>query len=489
MRVVVVLAIVGHFLRMFALAFVAPLGFAVVTGHWESALDFAVGLIATLAFGFMFAPVKASERRVLHRAEALAVVAATWFSIALFGAIPYFMAGMTFVDAFFESMSGFTTTGATVVTDFTYFDQPFFLWRAMSQWFGGLGVVALFVVILPRLGIAGRQLFFAEASGAPGEAVSPQVRSAAGRLWILYVGLTVLAFVLLLVVGFDPYNAICHALTTIPAGGFSPHPESIMGFANPAAEWIITAFMVVAGISFPLLYVSVTRYPLRLLRDTELRFFLFVVVAATVAIALMMMRDDGALDAEDAFRKSAFQVAALISGTGYASTDYNLWGDHLKIVLLMVMIIGGCAGSAAGGPKAIRHLLVGKHLLREFRQVLHPRAVLTIQYKGRAVSDEVMRTIFSLVIIYVGSYFAVGALLTLFGHDLVTAFSSAVATVGNVGPAFNDAGPMGNFAFYGDPEKIIMTLGMWVGRLEIVTVLALFHLDVLRDIHWRRFKG
>ncbi|MCB9734965.1 MAG: TrkH family potassium uptake protein [Deltaproteobacteria bacterium] len=489
MRVLVVLAIVGRLLRLFSLAFVPPLLFAVFDAEWTVAANFGIALGATLVFGFLFPMVEKEEMRVLHRAEALAVVSLTWLAIALFGAIPFSLAGLSFADSFFEAMSGFTTTGATILTDFSMekWGKAFFLWRAMTQWIGGMGVIALFVVVLPKLGIAGRQLFFAEASGAPGEAVSPSVRHAASRLWGLYVALTAVLIGLLVGVGYDVYDAVCNAFTTLAAGGFSPNGESIMGYHNPAGEWILTVFMVISGMSFPLLYVTLLRRPLAIFRDEEFRFYLLATVLGAVGLALVLMNRHG-VEAGEAIRAGAFQAASIISSTGFASADYNLWGDAAKIIIFFLMLFGGCAGSAAGGPKAIRHLLVMKHIFREFKRVLHPRAVIAIKYKGKAVDDNIMRTIFTLVLVFMAVYFFLGVFLVLSGHDIITAFSASLATVGNVGPGVNAAGPMGNFAFFGDGEKVVMTLGMWLGRLEMLTVLSLVHWHVWRDLHWRRFK-
>ena len=487
MRVVVVLAIVGRFLRMFAWAFLPPLGLAIYEQDADSILHFSVALVATLAFGLLFAAIKVEEMRVLHRAEALAVVAFTWLAIALFGAIPFEMAGIPFIDALFESMSGFTTTGATILTDFSAYSRSFFLWRGMTQWFGGLGVIALFVVVLPRLGIAGRQLFFAEASAAPGEAVSPQVRHAAKRLWLLYTLLSLAMIAALIAVDMDPFDAVCNTLGTLPAGGFSPNGASYLGYNNPAAEWITTGFMIISGMSYPLLYVTLTRKPRGLFRDGEFLLYFSVIAAASLLVAGLLVYHHG-YDLGYALRAGAFQVASLISSTGFASEDFNLWGDASKAILVFVMIVGGCAGSAAGGPKVIRHLLVAKHILRELKRVVHPRAVVALKYKGAAISDSVMRAMFTVVVLFIGTYFILGVVLTLFGHDLVTSFAASLATVGNIGPGFNAAGPMGNFAFFGDPEKILMFFGMWLGRLEIATVLALVFSDVWRDLHWRHFK-
>ena len=489
MRILVVLAVVGRLIRMFAVAFVPPTLHALYEGHLETAGHFIIALAVTLLAGFVFAPFLERSSN-LRRAEALATVAFTWFTIGLCGAIPYSLGGMPFVDAFFESIAGFTTTGATIITDFAAWDSSFFLWRSMTQWFGGLGIIALFVLVLPSLGIAGRQLFFAESSAAPGETLSPQVRHAAKRLWLLYVGLTALMTGLLVAVDVPFYDALCNSLTTLPAGGFSPHPQSIMGYANPAMEWITTAFMFISGMSFPLVYVTLFRRPWAIVRDGEFLFYFGWFVALSLGISALLVRDapeNAPMATEDAVRLAFFQVASLMSSTGFASTDFNLWGDSSRALLIIALIIGGCAGSAAGGPKVVRLLLFCKHILRELGRVLHPRAIASIRFKGQIVPDDTMRAVLSLVALYMASYLIVGTILVIDGADLVSGYSAALATFGNAGPGLNEVGPMGSFANFSDFSKVVMTLGMWIGRLEIITVLALLHGHVLRNLRWRRF--
>jgi len=476
MRVLLVLGVIGQLIRLFSLAFLPPTVQAVWDGNWAEFAFFAGPLFLTQAVG------AAAQRApqptgTIQRAEALAVVAGTWLTIAVLGALPYAFSGLHPVDALFESMSGFTTTGATILTDFESHGRAFYLWRAMTQWFGGLGVIALFVVILPRLGIAGRQLFFAEASRAPGEAISPSAQMAARRLWILYTVMTLVLAALLRVTGMDTYDSVVHALTTLSAGGFSPNGNSIAGYANPAAEWILCLFMLLSGTSFTLQYRAFTGKPLALIRDGEFLFYLATVTSLTFLLALVL----GGFDFST-LRTSLFQITSLVSSTGYASTDYNLWKDNARGLLIVAMVIGGCAASASGGPKAIRWLLVFKHIAREIRRTLHPRAVITLRYKGATVSDEIMRSVFMLVVLFLVGHFACGVLLVLLGHDLVLAFSAALACFGNVGPAFGVAGPMGNFAGFDHASKLVLTAAMWVGRLEVVTVLALLHPDVLREI-------
>jgi trk system potassium uptake protein TrkH len=482
-RLSLVFGVIGHLLRLFSVAFLPPIALALADQELVIAEHFAVALAAAAGVGWYFERWFPTEP-VLRRAEALAIVAGTWLVVGLFGAIPYLFSGLSFVDAVFESISGFTTTGATILTDFEAHGRAFFLWRAMTQWFGGLGVIALFVVVLPRLGIAGRQLFFAEASISTSEGISPQVRGAARKLWLLYVGLTALAAGLLMATGYEVYDAVVHALTTLSAGGFSPNPASIQGYQNPAGEWVLIGFMVVSGTSFPLLWRVASGRVLDLLRDSE-----FLAYAGTMMVAsflLAALLSGGLPDVND-LRVGTFQVTSLASSTGYASADFELWEDAAKAILVAVMIIGGCAGSACGGPKVIRYLILLKFLRREMTQVLHPQAVIPLRYRRSPISSPIIRAVITLVFLYIAGYVFVGVAVVVLepDADLTSGFAASLACFGNIGPAFGEAGPMGSYALFNTPSKIVLTFAMWLGRLEIVTVLALLHHHVWLGLRWK----
>jgi len=483
-RVSLVLGIIGRLLLLFSPAFLPPLGLAVFQGHYDVAGHFAVSLVVSAVAGWALSRFS-GRAPLLWRAEAMAIVAGTWLTVGIFSAVPYVLIGLSPVDAVFESISGLTTTGATILTDFARYDDAFFLWRAMTQWFGGLGVIALFVVVLPRLGIAGRQLFFAEASISTGEGVSPQIRDAARKLWILYAGLTAVLAGLLMMTGYDLYDGIVHAFTTMSAGGFSPNDRSIEGFGNAHAEWVLTAFMVLSGTSFPLQWRFFSGRLTAFFRDGEFLFYVAAMAIASVALAFLL---PGGISGAGNLRAGSFQVASLTSSTGYASVDYEVeWGYAAKAILVVVMLLGGCAGSACGGPKVIRYLLCLKFLRREMTQVLHPTAVIPLRYRNREVSSPIIRAVVTLVILFVGGYAAVGLLLVMVepALDLTTGMTASLACFGNIGPAFGAAGPMGSYSFLSPQGKILLTISMWLGRLEIVTVLALFHPHVWRAIRMR----
>ena len=487
MRISRVLGVIGKLVCLFSFGFSAPLllslwdGWKSGIGNYAEAIPFGAAFAITWVCGWAMT-LGFKKGLQFQRSEALGVVAGSWFIIAHFAAIPYLWEGMSFANAIFESMSGFTSTGATILIDFDAHNRAFFLWRSITQWIGGLGIIALFVVILPQLGIAGRQLFFAESSESPNEIISARVKESARKLWILYLSLTIGVVVMLMAVsGWSVYDSVCHALTTVSAGGFSPNPLSIAGYESPSAEWILTFFMLLAGVSFPLIWVSIYRRPLDCLRDGEFRFYFLAWGSTALIMAFILSGNELTLEN---LRHGLFQCASLISSTGYASHDYNLWGSGPKALLLLIMLVGGCAGSAAGGAKAIRNLLVLKFLGREIKRVLHPRAILPVKHKGKEIPDPILRAMISLVLLYLLGYFLIGCILTMMGVPTETAFSAALGCLGNIGPGFGEVGPMGSYGNLPDAAKLLLTFAMWIGRMELVAVLALFHMDVLRRLRW-----
>jgi trk system potassium uptake protein TrkH len=382
----------------------------------------------------------------------------------------------------FESMSGLTTTGATVFRDFSAYGRGIFFWRGMTQWLGGMGVIALFVAVLPRLAIGGRELFFAEMSGPDDEKVAPQIRRTAALLWRLYAGLTALETIALRLAGMSWYDAITHAFTTLAAGGFSPHPLSIAGYQSPAIEWVIITFMVLAGANFALQYRALLRRDFRLLTDDEeLRSYAGVVAVATGLVAVVIW---GTQASADVVRTALFQVLSIVTTTGYASVDFQLWNDQAKAILLGLMFIGGCAGSAAGGPKVVRHVLLAKFTLQELRRTLHPRAVLPVKLGGRVVPPHIMQGVVVFFLFYMLTFALCAAVVIVLGADMVTGISAAAATIGNIGPGFNQVGPMASYADLHPLSRIVLTLAMWIGRLEVITVLVILRPEAWRSGQW-----
>jgi len=483
MRLPIVIHLIGVILRMFGAVFLVPLGVALFYGEMRDAAVFAGTGAASAVAGHLMRRAHGASLDDMRRMEALAIVAGSWLVVAASAAVPYVCTGFGVIDALFESMSGLTTTGATITTDFGRVSRSLFLWRAMTQWLGGMGVIALFIAVLPRLAIAGRQLFFAEAPGPTDDQVAPHIRKTAGALWMLYAGISAAQVLALVAVGMPLYDSICHAMTTLAAGGFSPHPQSLQGYANPAAEWVCTLFMFIAGANFVLQYRALRGQPRALLGDDEFHTYAGIVLVSTVLLALFLWRSG--TGASESVRYAAFQVVSIITTTGYASTDFALWNQQALMVLFALMFVGGCAGSAGGGPKVVRLLLITRYMRHELRRTLHPRAVLPVKLNGQLVPDEVMRAILVFFLLYL-TVFAVVALVVIgFGADIVSGLTGTIACLGNIGPGFGTVGPMGSFATLHPVSRLALTVAMWIGRLEVITVLALLRPEVWRSARWR----
>ena len=484
MRIPVVLHTSGALLRFFSFTFVAPIAVCLIYGEPRDAAAFLAAAAGAALAGQLMMRFRRVPAEDLKRVEALAIVAFAWLLLANSAAVPFMFAGMDYVDALFESMSGLTTTGATVMRDFSDYGKGIFFWRALTHWLGGMGVIALFVAVLPRLAIGGRQLFFAEAAGPTDEKLTPHIRKTAAALWYVYAGLTLVQIVLLVLVGMPLFDSICNAFATLAAGGFSPHPQSIAGYQNPAAEWIIIVFMFAAGANFALHYRTLRGEWRAFPKDDEFRAYLGIVLLSTAMVVFFLRHDIP--DVMDRVRHGFFQTISIMTTTGSASTDFELWNPQAKMVLLVLMFIGGCAGSASGGPKVVRQVLIARFTLLELKRTLHPRGVLPVKLGGRVVPDDVMRGVVVFFLFYL-LVFAVGAVIVnALGADILVAITATIACLGNIGPGFGPVGPMGNFADLHPISKVVLTAAMWVGRLEVLTVLALLRPEVWQGATFRR---
>jgi trk system potassium uptake protein TrkH len=486
--------LVGTLGKYLGVAALFPIPFAFAYG--EPFYPFVVAGLVTSGLGLALERVTAGAAGTVGLREGFLVVAVTWLLAAAFAAIPYlFEGGEQFsnpLDAYFEGMSGFTTTGASVVTDFDDINRSLGLWRQFTQWLGGMGIIVLAIAVLPRLRVGGRQLMESELPGPEIAALGERIRATARKLWFLYVALTVIQVFLLSslwVLGIDelmtPYEALAHAFSTMPTGGFSTQPNSAASF-SPEAQWILALFMAIAGANFALMYRAVLRRrPQVVARDEEFRLYVLILVAASAALTLMLW-GEGIATGEEAVRQAAFQVISITTTTGMATTDFALWPSLLALTLFALMFVGGSAGSTGGSIKVVRHLLLGKILRREVDQTLSPELVMPVRLNGSPVDERTIRSIAVFILLYVGLW-AVGAAViaiesAISGPTLGTldAMSASATTLGNVGPAFGVAGPYGSFAEYGEASKITMIGLMWVGRLEIVPVVVL-----LTRHYWR----
>jgi trk system potassium uptake protein TrkH len=380
------------------------------------------------------------------------------------------------VDGLFEAASGFTTTGASILSDIEAESPGFLLWRSLTQWLGGMGIIVLGIAILPKLAVGGMDLLGAEAPGPTTEKLTPRIAQTAKALWVIYVLFTATEALALWLAGMTVFDAANHALTTMATGGFSTNNASITGFSSPLIEIIITVFMVVAGANFALHFKLLRGRPGPLLRDSEFRFFVGLLALATVLIAgdLMLSKQEDSF--VDALRLGAFQSATMTTTTGFATADFDHWPHFSRALLFLLMFVGGCAGSTGGSVKVVRIMIVAKKLVVDLKRLVRPHAVLPVRVGNRGIPDEVVTSVTTFFILFLTLFSFGGLLLSAMGLDLISAFSASAACLGNIGPGFGLVGPTHNFGFMPAPAKVVLVLLMLIGRLELYTMLVLFFL-------------
>ncbi len=419
----------------------------------------------------------------LDRRQGLLVVALAWVAMGVFGGLPFLLgANFPVHDAIFEATSGFTTTGATILGEIEQrLSHPLHLWRLLTHWLGGLGLVVLFVAIFPALGVGGKHLYHSEVPGPRSKGLVPRIRDTSKALWRIYLTITVVEIGMLLMVGMDPFNAIAHAFSTMGTGGFSTQNASIAGFDSVPIEMVILAFMLIAGINFGLFYEVRSRKSLRLLfENTELRVYLglYLVVVLVVALDIWPSKD-GILQA---FRFASFQVAAVMSTTGFGTDDFETYPALARSLLVICYFIGGSAGSTAGGMKVIRIIIIVRVLMVEVRRTHRPKLVAPVMVGGRSYSPSAVMAVFAFITAYLLTFVAGAAIIALLDPvDLTTAFMASLACVANVGPGLGMVGPTDNFGFFSPASKIVLSALMLLGRLEFFTLLAL-----LNPRFWKR---
>ena len=493
-------SLVGTIIKYLALTMLIPLVVAVI--YMRDIWVFLVAIGITLLIGLSLERLDTDPD--IGPPEALLLVSLSWLAVAVVGAIPYVIAGYGTesvlrlpVNALFESMSGFTTTGSTVTGELSFerHSHAVLMWRQLTQWLGGMGIIVLMIAILPELAVNGAQLMQSEAPGPELQKLTPRIAETARVLWIIYFGFTLLLICLLYglhLVGLAPnmslYSAIAHGFTTLPTGGFSPHAESIAYF-GAAVQWVIIPFMVIAGVNFALFW-HVIKGEFRMLVDNvEFRAYAGMIGVLVAMLSIVLIRGaappleiggtTGGLT-ENTIRQAAFQIASLMNSTGYATADFAQWDQHAQILLLFAMFIGGSAGSTGGGVKVVRWLVVLKSIRRELYTTVHPDAVKPVRLGGTVIDEDAIRGIMVFTLLYI-VLFAVSAVFigldaARIGYNIssLEAISASLATIGNIGPGFGSLGPFGNFLQFPDSSKLLMIFLMWIGRLEIVPVLALF---------------
>ena len=492
--------LLGTGLKYLAVTMFVPLVVAVVYAEdiWVFVLSIGIVTAAGLALEQVDADPELGPR------EALLFVSLAWLMAALVGTVPYLLAGYGTastlahpVNALFESMSGFTTTGATVMGEISLerHSHAVLMWRQLTQWLGGMGIIVLMIAILPEVAVNGAQLMASEAPGPELQKLTPKIAETARVLWLIYFGFTVVYICLLyglhlaeLAPNMNLYNAIAHGFSTPPTGGFSPQADSIAAF-SAIVQWIVIPFMIVAGVNFALFWHVLKGEAEVMLENAEFRFYAGAIAVLIAVLTFLLVRGaappielGGVTDGltENTLRQAAFQIASLMNSTGYATADFAQWDTHAQVFLLFVMFVGGSAGSTGGGVKVVRWLVVLKTIRRELFTTAHPDAVKPVRLSGSVVDEDAVRGIIVFTVLYILLFGFATVFISLdtarIGIQISTleAISASLATLGNIGPGFGRLGPFGSYLFFSIPSKLLMIFLMWVGRLEIVPVLAIF---------------
>ncbi|MDY0189256.1 MAG: TrkH family potassium uptake protein [Desulfuromonas sp.] len=473
MKFTFILHILGALLICLALALLTPLPFAFAEG---SATVRAFALSATVCLILGVACLKLfHNKKELSIREGFAIVTFGWVVFAIFGALPYIFSGAISspLDAIFETMSGFTTTGSTILTDIESLPRSILFWRAMTHWLGGMGIIVLSLAILPMLGVGGMQLFQAEVPGPTADRLKPRIQDTAKLLWGVYVILTGLETLLLMAGNMSFYDAICHAFATLATGGFSTRNASVAAYDSAYIDWVITLFMFLAGINFSLHYYALKGRIGEYFRNEEFRFYLYITLGAT---AIIMLVNQGTVYSSvvDNLRFSAFQTTSILTTTGFGTADFEVWPALTQYILVLLMFIGGCAGSTGGGMKVARILLLLKHAGVQLYHLIHPRAIRLVKLGGTPVSADVMQSILGFFALFMGVFVTASLLMAACGMDLVSGASAVIATLSNIGPGLGSVGPIDNFAEVPALGKAVLVMCMLLGRLELFTVMVLF---------------
>jgi trk system potassium uptake protein TrkH len=457
-------------------------------------LDITLAAIVTMLFGIMAMFYTRGHKKEVKRKEGYIVVTFGWIVMSLSGMLPYLFSGAipSITDAFFETISGYTTTGASILDDIESLPKGVLLWRSLTHWIGGMGIIVLAIAILPLLGIGGMQLFAAEAPGPGGDKLHPRITDTAKRLWLIYVGYTILETILLNLAGMTFFDAINHSLATMSTGGFSTKNASLAYWNNqPVIQYIVIVFMFLAGSNFVLSYFALTGKVQRIIRDEEFKYYFFFIFIFTIVAALVVYFEANVPvsdfhpmvwgEAESAFRHSLFQVLTVITTTGFVTADFTSWTPFLTVFFFGLMFLGGSAGSTAGGIKVMRHILIIKNGILEFMRTLHPNAVIPVRYNQKTVTEHIVYNVIAFFVLYM-LLFIIGALVLGFlGLDFESAVGGSASSLGNVGPAFGSLNPVSNYNSLPAAGKWWCGFLMLLGRLELFTVLI-----VLTPYFWKK---
>lgn len=474
MKVKIVLHVLSVIMLIISLFIILSAIVSFIYDETESAFAFikTIAIIIPVSV-FVYFITKSGKDKVLGTREGFLLVTSSWIAASLAGALPFVFSGAipAYTDAFFETMSGFTTTGASILTDIEALSHGMLFWRSLTHWLGGMGIVVLTVALLPLLGIGGIQLLRAEAPGPSMDKITPKITQTAKILWLIYVGFTVIEIILLMIGGMSLFDASTHTFGTMATGGFSTKASSIGAFNSAYIHIVITVFMVLAGMNFNLFYKVLSGNFKGFFRDTEMRVYLSIFILVSVLISINLLGTYGSFG--KSLQYASFQTASILTTTGYATTDFALWPAFSKNALFFVMFIGGCSGSTGGGIKVVRIVTLIKLAFNEMKQLVYPRGVFPLRMNGSIMKKEIVYPIAGFFFLYIFLLLSVTMGVASGGYDIITSFSTALATLGNIGPGFGLIGPALNYSFYPVYIKWILSIAMMLGRLEIYTVLIL----------------
>lgn len=464
-------------LRSFGFILLTPCIFSVIYREYDSAVPFVVTAFIAFFLSFILKSIIAKDHinnmNDIKKSEGLFIVTTSWLIAGLISALPFMFYGMNILDALFESTSGITTTGASICTGFNY-PKAIFFWRSLTQWLGGLGIIILFIAILPQFAVAGRQMFFAESPGPTEDKFTPRIRNTASALWKIYISLTLIEIIFLVVAGMPIFDAFCNSLSTIAAGGFSTNPDSTMGYHSNHITWIITIFMFLAGTNFNLQYKVFTKKDIRIFfRSEEFRVYLGTFLTISLLVAGSLFLNDK-YNISEAITHAMYQVISLMTSTGSTSADYNQWDFTTKTILFITMFTGGCASSASGGIKIARWILIFKIMKNEVKKILHPNAVINIKLDNTVISKDILYQTVMFICFYMTIVALSVIIVSIHEHNVVVGITSSIASIGNIGPAFGSIiGPAGSYETLHPLSKIVLILDMYIGRLELIPFLVM----------------
>ena len=477
-----VLMILGNVVMYLVALLFAPLLISLYFGDGD-AKSFLITILIAAPIAYLLSSIK-SEKKAIYAKEGFLVVGFAWIIISVIGAMPFVISGAipNFIDAFFETVSGFTTTGATLLTSIEGLPRGILFWRSFTHWIGGMGFLIFMLALIPSLGSNSIHILKAESPGpSPGKIV-PKIKETAKILYLIYFVLTLIQMLLLKLAGMNWYDSMIHAMGTAGTGGFSNMNESIAAFNSPIIEWITTIFMVIFGINFALFFQVIKGNFKGFFKNEELRYYLLIILVSFLFITLNILEMNNG-DISLSIRQSAFQVSSIITSTGFATVDFNLWPTLSKFVIIILMFVGAMAGSTAGGIKTIRIVIVLKAIKREINKIVHPKRVNSVKIDGKTVDEETIHGVFLFISAYIVISFIALVIISFDDFDMVTTVTSVITTLSNMGPGLELIGPMGNFSIFSPLSKIVLSFCMLAGRLEIYPMLIMFSPSIWRKNH------